>query len=219
MTICRTAGPLEIDGLRISSLNDLTTSLSVGDVRSECLFADLSLGAWFGYIVAQQLCVQLGIQPPKQIQPSIDGSVYPDQLPDYGGKISEMIDSENSGNRVLMTALELAEQVTEGIQERRPKAVVIIAPRFGFDWEVENELFIEFLVRGLRDTDSRCILAFADSRLPDIPVKWKINWINGCSTTSNQFAEPSLELLTLVPGVIEPGISGTIIGTAPLDQS
>jgi len=170
-------------------------------------------------MAAQQLCVQLGILPPKQIQPSIDGSAYSDQLPDYGGKISEMIDSENSGNRVLMTALGLAEQITEGIQERRPKAVVIIAPRFGFAWEVENELFIEFLVTGLRDTDSRCILAFADSRLPDIPGRWKINWMNGYSTTSNQFAEPSLELLTLIPGVIEPRIAETIMGTAPMDQS
>ncbi|HEY2379681.1 MAG TPA: tetratricopeptide repeat protein [Terriglobia bacterium] len=219
MTICRTAGSVEFDGLYISGLKDLITRLSVDDPRAECLFADLSLGAWFVHMAAQQFFLQLGILPPEHIRPTREGSAYWDQVPEYADRVGNEIDSETSGDRVLMTSLELAEQVIEAIGQKRPQTLVIIAPRFDFDWEAENELFLEFLVMGLRDTASRCILAFMDEKPPAVPEKWKINWLNSPAPTANEHPELSPELLTLVPGIVEPALAEMLAGTAPLDKS
>ncbi|MHC5611702.1 MAG: hypothetical protein ACYTXA_11960 [Nostoc sp.] len=217
--ISRTAGSVEIDGIYISSINDLINSLPVDDIRSECIFADLSLGAWFGYMVAQQFCLQLGILPPKNVQPTPEVNVHWSQLPEYADKISEMIDAESSGNRILVTSLELAEWILETIGKMPPQVFVVIAPRFGFGWEAENEMFIEFLVMGLRDTSSRCILAFADIKFPDIPKKWKISWLNEPPSHINEDTQFFHDKLTLVPGIIEPRIAETIIGAEPLNKS
>jgi len=167
------------------------------------IFADVSLGAWHGQWIASAFCRQLGLVPLPPVQPLAPVNTSGEQRhPDYADTIARLIDTESSGDCVVTAALEAAQQVLRAVRRAPPTGFVIIAPRFGRSWEREDVLFIGFLARGLQATNSQLLIAATE---PVAPLPWHIVWLNAPRPVLRRC--PSPNVLTLVPGVIDPELA------------
>ncbi len=214
VTITRRPDPIQVDGLSIANLQQLRASIApLQPISSPAtpptlLFADLSLGAWFGHMLAQQLCLQLGIPGPTR--PSAQGSRTAwDDVAGYSDEIGVLIDAESNGDQVITTTLALAQQILAAIAQRPALTLVVLAPRFGLAWQRENELLIEFLYHGLQQTPSRLVVAFAAAEPPQIPPRWQIRWLDEAAAAAP--LAPPTGLWSLVPGILDAELAALLI--------
>ncbi|HSF30585.1 MAG TPA: tetratricopeptide repeat protein [Candidatus Tectomicrobia bacterium] len=185
--------------------------------------ADLSLGAWQGHQVASEFCAQLGLMAPRRVLPRMGTPVPPNTTPTtvegimngppaYADLIGAWIDAEGGGDRTILGALDLATRVVVAVGEGPPRVFLVLVPRFGLPWEIENALFLRFLVQGLRRSGSRLVIVCTDREGLTVPGDWIVNWLNA--------PEPAIPaglegFLGLVPGVIEPDMAAAIQAAAP----
>jgi hypothetical protein len=158
--------------------------------------SDLSIGAWQSQRVATDFCAQLGLEGPKF---SFDEGFRP-ELQDglsYAGLISRGIDAEALGETATLAAVEAATRIATAMQSAPARVFLVIAPRFGIDWEPEDLAFLRALSPRLRHTASELILVKADS------------------------AEPASghDLLSLVPGIVDAELASSIQSLEPANTS
>jgi len=70
-----------------------------------------------------------------------------------------LIDEESRGDTRILTALESVRRIIAAISGKGPHLFVVLMPRFGMPWRLENTAFIELLADALAAADSGVMLA------------------------------------------------------------
>ena len=176
----------------------------------EWAFADLSLGTWRAHQIATELAAQLGIgagaRPARFAYPSI-GTL------DYGGFVSDGVDADARGNRVVLDALARAEAVAAAIASGRGAGVAVLAPRAGIPWHDTDVAFLRLL--GARVGGGPLVIAFCDDR-PDADVPGcELRWLPAAPALPEQAVAASTSLVALVPGLVDAEVVEALGGIEP----
>ena len=215
--ITRRPAPVCLEGVYIAGLGDLRVVLPGDGADAHYAVSDLSLGAWIGHQVARDFALQLGLTPHLHARPPVETAAAQEDLAGHSDAIGRLIDAESSGDTVVLTALDLAGQLLAAVAAGRPTAFVVLAPRFGHPWERENEIFVEFLLRGLAGSPSRLILACADAQPPALPARWSVAWAN--EPRRAVAAVPPAGLWTLVPGLLARDLADRLLAPSQAGSS
>lgn len=160
-----------LKGFHFESWDILQKQLHVACLSKECLFSDLSLGAWKGHWAVHELCTQLGIDVYEYLQPLIG---VDNQEEEYAAIISRLIDNESTGDQNFIIAYESCKRIIVELVKQHIKCVVIIPPLPGYFWEPENIEFIQLLSEGLKTTSCKVVLLnFAAA---SFPTDWQVTF-------------------------------------------
>nr|AEH57226.1 hypothetical protein [Prochloron didemni P1-Palau] len=175
--IKRSTKAIEIEALHYQTVEQLRSLLGTYQESGDCICSDLSLGAWKGqwisYELSQQLATDLKLN---DVLPSLEGHDYRKRGTDYADVIGQLIDAESEGDRNCLVAYDNAVRILQAISQATTKLILIVAPRFGFAWELENEWLIYFLANGIKACNCRLVLLF-DRENPQISNLWSLKWI------------------------------------------
>lgn len=183
----------------LAALQDCLARQGFADTAS-WLVADVSLGAWRGHQVATELCLQLGVAPPRRTWPSLAGL---DRGPSFAELIGHGIDAESRGDLSALIALEVLDRISAPLRSSARHIVVVLAPCGGLSWEPEDLLFVRLLAARLGDATD-IVLAYLDPPSPDDEplASATTEWLT--TPSSRQPVERPLEPVTMVPGIVEP---------------
>jgi Uri superfamily endonuclease len=184
--ITRTSDNIALKGFYFESWERLEIQLETESLKRKCIFSDLSLGAWKGHWVLNELSNQLGLKPYEKVQPLIG---VDSEGNDYADTIGLLIDNESIGDQNFIIAYEQCKKIIARISELELEWVIIIAPLQKTQWQKENIQFIELLTQGLKKTNCELgVVSYGDTNLPEhwhIDYRYKVpkNHINkvGCA--------------------------------------
>lgn len=210
----RDPGPCAFVGVRARSREALCWVVDEAGDRP-CVISDLSLGAWRSHHVAQEFAAQLGIVIPRLLPSAPLLSERSSGPPDQAEMIGRLVDAESQGDFSTLAALDLAGRIAATAGQGACVTFVVIAPRFGMNWEPENLLFIRFLSNfladeatngkgllrpsGTRSKHSVVKIVSTDQADPVLPEDWRVTWVEAAGGGE---AAPGGTLCDLVPGVI-----------------
>ncbi len=150
------------------SLPQLKLELGWDDAARDCLFADLSMGAWRGHWLAHEFAAQLDLSAPQPIQPML----YPDaeMASHYADIVGRLVDNESEGDRNFMVAYAFARQLVAAMQAQQRRWLLVVAPVADQLWGAENVLLLKMLC------DAAPVYGFelglllrSDANLPELP--------------------------------------------------
>src|SRR4051812_38888593 len=95
--IVRRAGARVLPAWHWHALAQLQAAVGWADA-AECVFADLSLGAWRGHWLARAWAAQLGLPAPAPVQPALAAGVDSADTADYADTVARLIDNESMGD-------------------------------------------------------------------------------------------------------------------------
>lgn len=191
LVITRDNEHIKFLGYRFSSWELLRESLGICSFIQDCIFSDLSLGAWRGHWVERELCKQLNIPFEGDIQPMIKNYLNDD---DSAEMIGKLIDNESKGDINFIMSYNNCQRIIPLLVEATIKYVVIIAPGKGFLWEKDNVDFIYLLQKGLQFFDCEVIiLTYAETLFPK---SWNVIFYNKTCFTKDK------KLYCPIPGII-----------------
>ncbi|MBD3628758.1 hypothetical protein [Cyclobacterium sp.] len=160
-----------LKGFHFESWAILQKQLDVACLSGDCVFSDLSLGAWKGHWVVHEICSQLAIERYDYLQPLIG---VDSQGEEYASIISRLIDNESTGDQNFIIAYESCKRIISELVKQHIKCVVIISPLPGYSWERENIEFIQLLSEGLKTTSCKVVLLnFGDA---SFPLGWQVTY-------------------------------------------
>jgi tetratricopeptide (TPR) repeat protein len=215
--ISRRPGPLVLKGVFAPTADELLRVFGEQQGTGDLLVSDLSLGAWLGHQSASEISLQLnltggdsGQDALRQLQCSTARGVT-----DHADTIGVVIDVESGGSRIIRDSLLYAQRVIGAVSEGRGRTFLIVMPLAELDWEAENIRFVEFLARGLEETESTLYLVCIDSLPPTLPDGWEVRWSNSPLPRPTARAAG---LLTLIPGIISPDVAEALTASADAED-
>lgn len=174
----------------------LGDSISVDRLTRECIFSDLSLGPWKGHWLGGELCRQLVIDLPENVQPIV--APTNNQYLNYADTVGKLIDNESGGDRNFNTSYALARRIIEKIVEKNISWVLVIAPIDGKNWGLENIQLIRLLKYGSNNYPYQVgIILSKDAKIPS-EEDFKIDLKNRPCLIENIHGSVS------IPGIIDP---------------
>ncbi|HEY0193193.1 MAG TPA: hypothetical protein VGC42_18880 [Kofleriaceae bacterium] len=196
MIIHRKAGRTPVDATWFRSWAELAAELGLArdQLASQCVFADVALGAWRGHWIARALYAQLGLAFPAELQPRMGAR---ETQAHNGGYYGELTDNEARGDFNLLLAHRAAVELLGEVQRRELGWIVILAPLAG-GWDREDLTLVRLLAQGGDQAGCRLRLVFAGQG--DDPDGVALRWHGGRGPA----AAPSV--LGRVPGVIPAGL-------------
>jgi hypothetical protein len=192
--ISRSSAALHFTGAYFKSFDDLFDLLEIEHV-DDCLFSDLTLGAWRGHWVAGELCSQLGIDSGPPVQPVI-GQADDSRSFDYADTVSIIIDNESKGDVNRMRAFEVAGDILAAARQQNKNPIIIFLPTADQELEHEDQYLIEFLNRGVI-TETLVLVTCGEHTA--LPSHWQMSWLN---EPGMQPIRKSEELTAAVPGIV-----------------
>ena len=199
MIIRRSAGKTAIQGTYFSSWRALSKDIGLDydQLARQCVFSDLSLGAWRGHWIGREIFQQLECDFPERPQSNVSEGRENDP---ETGIIAQLIDNEGRGDLDWLFSHSLALQILKNINKKRMKWIVIIAPIIEMDWGRENVQLIGFLAQGCRDVGCDLLLVAADgASLSFGHGKWDMRWLGSPKEDQHN---PETDPLYSVPGII-----------------
>ncbi len=170
--ILRSSGKKTIKAFEFESWESLRKELSVDELSSNCVFSDLSLGAWRGHWVIRELTTQLNLNISSILQPVIS---FESKDENYIETINQLIDNEGEGDQNFMLAYESCKNIVTALSEQKIKWVIIIAPiDKEIEWESENIQFMNLLIDGLKN--SNCNVGIISTNKSNIPDGWELEF-------------------------------------------
>jgi tetratricopeptide (TPR) repeat protein len=193
------AGAVTVDGIRVPTHQALVQALDAAGAPAPRAFADLSLGARRSHQAAGELLAQVTGRPPTL-------AVGPGRHAQAGrlahaAFISAGVDAEAQGSRPVLLTLRLVQALLVAVGEGAA-SFVVLAPRFGLPWDLEDELFIRLLATRLRQPARLVIASAGPGDPPDVQgvhIRWR-------GETVSAPVGGGRSLLALVPGVVEPAL-------------
>ncbi len=156
--------------LRFSDWDALKDQLQVSDLAKQCVFSDLSEGAWKGHWILGELCAQLGLDFEASIQPEIGHSTQ--NYLRYADTVGRLIDNESEGDKNFMLSYAYCKKLLQAISSKGIRNVVVFPPKEGHAWGVENVQFLTLFSQALQSTDCEIVFAIGDS-ITSMPEEWE----------------------------------------------
>jgi tetratricopeptide (TPR) repeat protein len=131
----------------------------------------------------------------------------PYRVPPMGEVIASFIDEEASGKKEFLRSADIASKINKAIVDRvHPFVFIVLAPRFGCAWELENEHFLRIFAAMMARGRS-CIFVLAVDNEVTPPSTFEINWkfldhADSCSQIEN--------LTQLIPSTFSEEITKSI---------
>lgn len=164
--------PPVLQGFHFESWDTLERQLGITNIAKNCIFSDLSIGAWKGHWTLQELCNQLHIRNEIAFQPEIGIS---SKYQDYVHSINAIVDNESSGDKNFILAYRGCQKILSQLVQQDIQWVLIIAPSSSrFSWEKENLYLIELLAKGLKQTN--CNIGIITTTPVPTPANWELHF-------------------------------------------
>lgn len=193
--ISRNATPVRIRGIAAATWSEAARRLATRRIY----VSDLTLGAWKSHQAAGELLGQMGVHAPP-IRRSSMAMPFLEGTPDaYADTVGVFVDAEGAGNLTAIHALKFANAVLNALDDSLPATLAIIPPGEGFQWEPENEWFVQFLARGLAGTTHELVLLRVHQFEPVPPPLCAVEWDSANKPTGGSLqVESSIDS---IPGV------------------
>jgi hypothetical protein len=115
----------------------------------------------------------------------------------YADMIGHGIEAEALGDGATLTGADAAARIVGAVEAGPPRSFLVLAPRYGLNWEQEDLLFVRLLAPRLQRTSSRLILVYAEPAAA--PAEVEVEWLNEVQPSSPPVAGG---LIGLTPGAV-----------------